>query len=455
MQPNKFVNLNSIFLISLIIFFFLPNLFSYFSYDFVKFRINLNSKTTFLLIISLFLFSLFSLIKFKKYSFFHQNKNIKNLENKIILNGIILFIIGTILKYFGANNPVQLFDFIILAVSSFNIFQLLGINYFFYASCLYFKKKNFAKAFYLFIIFIVLLFFTFLNASRTSTLLLVTSALIIIYYLGIINIKKFFLFFIILFFVFFLLKSYIKLTNEYYKITYEVDNAIITLDKSTRVEVDRLYTALNLKNPSNLSFKVEKINEKYFFSYNIFYIITDRINSFHIFEKIINSQLNYHGATFTEFFQIILSDKLTNLLNLNSKVIFTDGKLLAHFLELSTAQQLVYYDSIHPHDDPNDTTGIGPTLFGDLYLNFQYMGLFLLVPIVALLFNFFSNIFVNYLYTPLSIPTYALFIVYQNAHIMDWTSTHVIIFIKFIVVYVISILIFNFHRIFNVKNFLQ
>jgi len=455
MQLNKFVNLNSIFLISLIIFFFLPNLFSYFSYDFVKFRINLNSKTTFLLIISLFLFFLFSLIKFKKYSFFHPNKNIKNLENKIILNGIILFIIGAILKYFGANNAVPLFDFIILAISSFNIFQLLGINYFFYSACLYFKKKNFAKAFYLFVIFIVLLFFTFLNTSRTSTLLLVTSALIIIYYLEIINIKKFLFFFIILFFIFFLLKSYTKLSREYYKVTYEVDNAIITLYKSSQDEVDRLYNILNLENSNNDSFKAEKINDNYFFNYNIFYVILDRINSFHIFEKIINSQLNYHGATFTEFYYIIFSDKFTNLLNLNSKVIFTDGKLLSHFLHLSTNQPLVYYDSTNSDDYPNDNTGIGPTLFGDLYLNFQYIGLFLLVPLVALLFNFFSNIFVNYLYTPLSIPTYALFIVYQNAHIMDWTSTHVIIFIKFIVVYVMSILIFNFHRIFNIKNFLQ
>ena len=455
MQPNKFVNLNSVFLISLIIFFFLPNLFSYFSYDFVKFRINLNSKTTFLLIISLFLFFLFSLIKFKKYSLFHSNKNIKNLENKIIWNGIILFIIGLILKYFGNSNDVPLFDFIILAISSFNIFQLLAIIYFFYSACLSFIKKNFAKSFYLFVIFIIFVFFSFLNVSRTSTLLLVTSALIIIYYLEFINFKKFFFFFIVLFLIFFLLKSYIKLTREYYKITYKVDNEIITLDKATREEVDSLYNVLNIKNSNNLSFKVEKMSEKYFFNYNIFYIIMDRINSFHIFEKIINSQLNYHGATFTEFFQIIFSDKLTNLLNLNSKVVFTDGKLLAHFLKLSNAQQLVYYDSLHPHDDPNDTTGIGPTLFGDLYLNFQYMGLFLLVPLVALLFNFFSNFFVNYLYTPLSIPTYALFIVYQNAHIMDWTSTHVIIFIKFVVVYATSILIFNFHRIFKVKNFLQ
>ena len=143
MQPNKFVNLNSVFLISLIIFFFLPNLFSYFSYDFVKFRINLNSKTTFLLIISLFLFFLFSLIKFKKYSLFHSNKNIKNLENKIIWNGIILFIIGLILKYFGNSNDVPLFDFIILAISSFNIFQLLAIIYFFLFSVFIFHKKKF------------------------------------------------------------------------------------------------------------------------------------------------------------------------------------------------------------------------------------------------------------------------------------------------------------------------
>ena len=214
MQPNKFVNLNSVFLISLIIFFFLPNLFSYFSYDFVKFRINLNSKTTFLLIISLFLFFLFSLIKFKKYSLFHSNKNIKNLENKIIWNGIILFIIGLILKYFGNSNDVPLFDFIILAISSFNIFQLLAIIYFFYSACLSFIKKNFAKSFYLFVIFIIFVFFSFLNVSRTSTLLLVTSALIIIYYLEFINFKKFFFFFYSFIFNLFFIKIIYKVNSR-------------------------------------------------------------------------------------------------------------------------------------------------------------------------------------------------------------------------------------------------
>jgi hypothetical protein len=86
----------------------------------------------------------------------------------------------------------------------------------------------------------------------------------------------------------------------------------------------------------------------------------------------------------------------------------------------------------------------------DKFINFNFFFLFTLI-----IYFFLPNIFVNYLYSPLSIPTYSLFIIYQIAHTMDWTSTHLVIFIKFFFIYILALLVLNLIKFLTLKKFLK
>jgi hypothetical protein len=392
------------------------------------------------------LFFIFSFINFKKKELIKFEYNFDRNQIKLLFIAFFLFFIGIIIKILNILNFENYDDFI-KNIISYNILMLLSFNLIFFYSCNAFKKKLYKKAIFSLLFFLFFTVFSFLTPNRTSTLIIFVPAILVLIYLKIIPLKKlhlilYTLLFILLFFIIFFIKTYQKQVDKYFLIHFSTNIENFNTYKASNInEVKEYYNELKKLesiNPSN--FNYEYFEKRYFFNTNFFYNFLDRINSYHIYDKITKLELDNKVSTFKEIPYDIIPDQIYSLFQIRKKnyIQFTNGNELGHKLNLLGAD--------------NKTTGIGPTLFGELYLNYKFLGIIIGIPLIAILANISSNFFTNYFHSPLTIPFYSTYLCYQVSNMMNFLSAHIYIFFVFFGIYFIVIIFFKYTDIKDLKN---
>lgn len=369
----------------------------------------------------------------QKYKLFKYFEIKKNTVRQLFITAIFFFVIGLLSKLQKINfNQVQYsistFENIFQFFLSFNIFQMFSI---FIIIFILLKEKNYLITF----LFVSFLGYLFSHVpSRTLNITLIFFLFINIFYLNkkikylrVFTIVAGLLLTVLSFFYISQIKN--SRSSTAFQVSFIIDNEKKTLERIKYDEIKQI--TLNLKGNNRIK-DIKIIKKNYHdWHFSLMEPILQRIKSSNIFNAIVNSNMNYNGKSYKNLIFLNLFFKE----NAN----FADGGKLYDFLK-SNDHELHYENDFQ---EKKYNTGIGPTLIGEAYLNFGFIGILILPFFLSIILNFFSNFF-NLINSSEPIFLFkSYFIFYSCAHIHDWFYSNYLIFIKFVIMLILFIIIIN------------